>query len=142
MSATLEDRVTTLEGKMKAMEANPQPGQNDAFSTALIALRQEFQGFSATQRKHGQTLDVHTGKLNGLAGGLTTLEFDLGIVRHELREFREETSGRMERLDGEVAALKGDVGTLKGDVGTLKDDMTEVKGTLAEILDRLPPKAA
>ena len=35
MTATRDDRVTVLEGKVERLEANPQPGQNKAFSESL-----------------------------------------------------------------------------------------------------------
>ncbi|MGH3298235.1 MAG: hypothetical protein ACRDP7_41240 [Trebonia sp.] len=135
MSATLDDRVTVLEGKMEMLEADPQPGQNKAFSDNLIALRREFKEFGAVQKRHGETLDMQTGKLTGLGNALTDLSMSVDVVKIEFRDFKDVVSGRLERLDGDVAELKGDVAELKG-------GMVEVKGALAEILDRLPPKAA
>ena len=156
MTATLEDRVTVLEGKVENLEINPQPGQNDAFSRNLVGLRREFAEFRATQKKQDATLAMHTGKLVGLGNDLLDLSGSLNVVKIELRDFKDVVSGRLERLDDDVAGLKEDVSTLKTDVSTLKTDvstlktdvstlktdMVEVKGALAEILERLPPRAA
>jgi hypothetical protein len=170
MNALLEDRVTVLEGKVKAMEGNPQPGQNKAFSDSFKEVRADirelsadFKKFGAVQTEHTQTLEelrggqnehgtilaIHTGQLAKVDSDLNDMNLEISSLRYNVQQFRDETTGRLTRLDidvaglkGDVAGLKGDVSTLKGDVTGLKTDMVEVKGALAEILDRLPAKSA
>lgn len=113
MSGTLEDRVRVLEVKMECMEANPQPGQNKAFSDSLKEIRTVQDQHTTVLRRHSKMLD--------------DLLLFVCNGREDLQEFRIE----MNDFKAEVAS----------ETGTLKTDMTEVKGTLAVILDRLPAKA-
>lgn len=117
MTATLDDRVTILEGKMAMLEANPQPGQNEAFSDSFKEVRTDVKELRKDFKEFGDVQGHHTLALTKLDSDVATLKTD-------------------------VAGLKTDVTGLKTDVSILKTDMVEVKGTLAEILDRLPPKAA
>jgi chromosome segregation ATPase len=163
MNALLEDRVAILEGKVERLEANPQPGQNKAFSDSfqevradIKELRTDFKKFAAVQTEHtqsleevrrvqneqGTTLAIHTGQLAKIDSDLNELNLEISSLRYRTQEFKDETTGRLTRLDLDVAGLKGDVTGLKGDVAVLKGDMVEVKGVLAEILDRLPAKGA
>jgi chromosome segregation ATPase len=159
MTATRDDRVTVLEGKVERLEANPQPGQNKAFSESFQAvradikeLRADFKKFGAVQTEHtqaleevrrvqneqGTTLAIHTGQLAKIDSDLSELNLEIGSLRYRTQEFRDETTGRLTRLDldvaglkGDVAGLKGDVSTLKGDVSTLKGDVSTLKGDVA-----------
>src|SRR6266700_5882239 len=157
MTVTLEDRVEVLEGKVENLETWAGPGQNEALSRNLTEFREmvsgKFAKFDKAQEKQSQTLDIHTGKLNGLEESVRSLAFDMLAAKHAMKQFKEEVSGKLERLDDDVTGLKANVTGLKANVTGLKANVTglksdmaafkvEVTGTLAEILDRLPPKAA
>jgi chromosome segregation ATPase len=154
MNALLEDRVTVLEGKVKAMEANPQPGQNEAFSdgfkevrAGIKELRADFKKFGAVQTEHtqsleevrrvqneqGTTLAIHTGQLAKIDSDLSELNLEIGSLRYRTQEFRDETTGRLTRLDLDVAGLRGDVAGLKGDAAGLKGDAATLKGDAATL---------
>ena len=143
MTVTLEDRVEVLEGKVENLETWAGPGQNEALSRNLTEFREmvsgKFAKFDKAQEKQSQTLDIHTGKLNGLEESVRSLTFDMLAAKHAMKQFKEEVSGKLERLDDDVTGLKASVTGLKSDMAAFK---VEVTGTLAEILDRLPPKAA
>jgi prophage DNA circulation protein len=142
MPATLEDRVTVLEVKMERMEANPQPGQNKAFSDSLKEIR-------AVQDQHTMVLRRHSKMLDDLLLFVCNGREDLQEFRIEVNDFKAEVTSDIgmlktdvSGLKTDVSGLKTDVSGLKADVAELRTDMTEVKGTLALILDRLPAKSA
>jgi chromosome segregation ATPase len=109
MTVTLEDRVEVLEGKVE---------QN---LEVLTEFRREVNGkldeFGRVQGKQAQTLDIHTGQLNGISKTVDGFRLELFAARNDRKELKNEVSGKLERLDNDVTRLQGDVTWLKGTVG-------------------------
>jgi chromosome segregation ATPase len=109
MTVTLEDRVEVLEGKVE---------QN---LEVLTEFRREVNGkldeFGRVQGKQAQTLDIHTGQLNGINKTVDGFRLELFAARNDRKELKNEVSGKLERLDNDVTRLQGDVTWLKGTVG-------------------------
>jgi outer membrane murein-binding lipoprotein Lpp len=127
----LEGKAADLEGRVENLEMGAGPGRADAHSANLADLRERFAGFGKVQEKQGQTLDIHTGKFNGLERSATNLQFDMEVLKRDVRQSKDEVSGRLERLDNDVSWLKGKAnehyGILVGlstDVVDLRDDIT------------------
>jgi chromosome segregation ATPase len=109
MTVTLEDRVEVLEGKVeKNLEV-------------LADFRREVNGkldeFGRVQVKQAQTLDIHTGKFNGLEQAARGRQREIFLLAADVTAFKNEASGKLERLDNDVARLQGDVTWLKSTAG-------------------------
>ncbi|HMH90528.1 MAG TPA: hypothetical protein VK586_05525 [Streptosporangiaceae bacterium] len=101
---------------MSKLETWAGPGQADALSAGMRAMRTDIADIRRVQRQH-------TGLLNAL-------NRDVAVLKSV-----------QEQQAQDIAVLKADVAVLKQDVAVLKADMADVKATLAEILRRLPPAA-
>jgi cell division protein FtsB len=128
--AGLHEQIEALRVRVSKLETWAGPGQADALSAGLGALRTEVADIRRVQRQHGGLLSAlksvqehHTVLLGGLDQDVAGLKQDVAVLKQD------------------VAGLKQDVAVLKQDVAGLKSDMAEVKVTLAEILRRLPPAA-
>ena len=112
--ADVSEQIKALQVRVSKLETWAGPGQADALSTGMRAMRADIADIRRVQRQH-------TGLLNALNRDVAGLK------------------GEVAGLKQDVAVLKEDVAVLKQVVAVLKADMTEVKVTLAEILRRLPP---
>jgi len=176
---TIEQRVTGLEelvkplvplpGRVKNLETNAGPGQNEALSANIVEFRTETNAHFAEVKKKlkelGVVQDQQTRLVQRNAKLIDDQLFMIGGLKDNMREFqveladfKTEVTDEITTLKTDVSGLKTDVSGLKTDVSGLKGDMTEVKadvaglkgeltefklevrGTLAEILDRLPPR--
>ena len=157
---TIEQRVAGLEelvkplvplpGRVKNLETNAGPGQNEALSANIVEFRTEtnahFAEVKKTLKELGVVQDQQTRLVQRNAKLIDDQLFMIGGLKANLREFQVELADFKTEVTGEITTLKGDVAGLKGDVagirGELAEFKVEVKGALAEILDRLPPKEA
>jgi chromosome segregation ATPase len=114
---SIADRIGTLEMRVERLETWAGPGQSEALSVSIRAIRADLIGIRRTQKQHGVQLVQHGVQL-------ATLTADVA------------------RLQDDVSVLKADVAVLKADVAVLKADVAEVKVVLQEILLRLPPLPA
>jgi chromosome segregation ATPase len=121
--AEVHEQIKALQVRVSKLETWAGPGQADALSAGMRAMRTEVADIRRVQRQH-------TGLLNGLNRDVAGL-----------KRVQEQQAAVLGSLDQDVAGLKGDVAGLKQDVAVLKADMADVKVTLAEILRRLPPVA-
>ena len=169
---TIEQRVTGLEelvkplvplpGRVKNLETNAGPGQNEALSANIVEFRTETNAHFVEVKKKlkelGVVQDQQTRLVQRNAKLIDDQLFMIGGLKDNMREFQVELADFKTEVTDEITTLKGDVAGLKTDVAGLKGDMTQVKGdvaglkgelaefklevrgTLAEILDRLPPK--
>src|SRR5277367_2927604 len=136
----LEVKVQTLEEKVENLETNAGPGRADAQSGNLAELRRQFAEFGEVQAKQSQSLDIVTGKFNGLKEASSDYAFKLVVLDSGVRQLRDEVSGKFARLDNDVAGLKGDFAWLRGqfndggllvglsqDMQELRDDVTGIE---------------
>jgi outer membrane murein-binding lipoprotein Lpp len=136
----LEVKVQTLEEKVENLETNAGPGRADAQSGNLAELRRQFAEFAEVQAKQSQSLDIVTGKFNGLKEASTDYAFKLVVLDSGVRQLKDEVSGKFARLDNDVAGLKGDFAWLRGqfndggllvglsqDMMKLRDDVTGIE---------------
>jgi hypothetical protein len=169
---TIEQRVTGLEelvkplvplpGRVKNLETNAGPGQNEALSANIVEFRTETNAHFVEVKKKlkelGVVQDQQTRLVQRNAKLIDDQLFMIGGLKDNMREFQVELADFKTEVTDEITTLKTDVSGLKTDVSGLKGDMTEVKadvaglkgeltefklevrGTLAEILDRLPPR--
>jgi outer membrane murein-binding lipoprotein Lpp len=115
---TIGDRIRTLEMRIERLETWAGPGQVEALSANIRAIRTDMVAFRAVQKKQGTQLDELTTDVTGLKADVAELKAD-------------------------VSLLKADVGVLKDDVGVLKADLGALSVGVQEILRRLPaPPAA
>jgi len=121
--AEVHEQIKALQVRVSKLETWAGPGQADALSAGMRAMRTEVADIRRVQRQH-------TGLLNALNRDVAGL-----------KRVQEQQAAVLGSLDQDVAGLKGDVAGLKQDVAVLKADMADVKVTLAEILRRLPPVA-
>ncbi|HEY3976293.1 MAG TPA: hypothetical protein VGM79_03395 [Streptosporangiaceae bacterium] len=112
--ADVSEQIKALQVRVSKLETWAGPGQADALSAGMRAMRADIADIRRVQRQH-------TGLLNALNRDVAGLKAEMAGVKQD------------------VAVLKADVAGLKEDVAVLKADMAEVKVTLAEILRRLPP---
>jgi chromosome segregation ATPase len=131
------------------METNTDPGRADAHSGDLAELRRQFATFGEVQAKQSQSLDIITGKFNGLKEASTDYAFKLVVLDSGVRQLKDEVSGKFARLDNDVAGLKGDFAWLRGqftdddgllvglsqDELSIKDDVAVLKTDVAELKD-------
>jgi chromosome segregation ATPase len=136
----LEVKVQTLEEKVENLENNAGPGA-DAQSGNLAELRRQFAEFGEVQAKQSQSIDIVTGKFNGLKEASTDYAFKLVVLDSGVRQLKDEVSGKFARLDNDVAGLKGDFAWLRGhftdddgllvglsqDMIKLRDDVTGIE---------------
>jgi chromosome segregation ATPase len=129
------------------METSTDPGRADARSGDLAELRRQFAAFGEVQAKQSQSLDIITGKFNGLEEASADYAFKLVVLDSGVRQLKAEVSGKFARLDNDVDGLKGHFGWLRGqftaddgllvglsqDVYSLKDDVAELKTDVAEL---------
>ena len=99
--------------RVERLETWAGPGQTEALSVNIRAIRADVVAFRGVQTKHGTQLDE-------LTRDSARLKADVG------------------ELKGDVAVLQADVGELKDDVGVLKADVGALRVAVAEILRRLP----
>jgi chromosome segregation ATPase len=143
----LEVKVQALEEKVENLETNAGPGRAEAQSGNLADLRRQFTEFGEVQAKQSQSLDIVTGKFNGLKEASTDYAFKLVVLDSGVRQLKDEVSGKFARLDNDVAGLKGDFAWLRGqftdddgllvglsqDVLSIKDDVAVLKTDVAEL---------
>jgi outer membrane murein-binding lipoprotein Lpp len=136
----LEVKVQTLEEKVENLETNAGPGRAEAQSGNLAELRRQFAEFGEVQAKQSQSIDIVTGKFNGLKEASTDHAFKLVVLDSGVRQLKDEVSGKFARLDHDVAGLKGDFAWLRGqfhdggllvglsqDMTKLRDDVTVIE---------------
>jgi chromosome segregation ATPase len=137
----LEVKVQTLEEKVENLETNAGPGRADAQSGNLAELRRQFAEFGEVQAKQSQSLDIVTGKFNGLKEASSDHGFKLVVLDSGVRQLKDEISGKFARLDNDVSGLKGDFAWLRGqfndddgllvglsqDMIKLRDDVTGIE---------------
>jgi chromosome segregation ATPase len=136
----LEVKVQTLEEKVENLETNAGPGRADAQSGNLAELRRQFAEFGEVQAKQSQSIDIVTGKFNGLKEASSDYAFKLVVLDSGVRQLKDEVSGKFARLDNDVAGLKGDFAWLRGqfndggllvglsqDMMKLRDDVTGIE---------------
>jgi cell division protein FtsB len=128
--AGVHEQIEALRVRVSKRETWAGPGQADALSAGLGALRTEVADIRRVQRQHGGLLSA----LKSVQEHHTVL---LGGLDQDVAGLKQDVAG----LKQDVAGLKQDVAVLKQDVAVLKSDMAEVKVALAEILRRLPPAA-
>jgi septal ring factor EnvC (AmiA/AmiB activator) len=114
--ADIPDQIRALQVRVSKLETWAGPGQADALTASVRALRADVADIRRVQRQHTGLL----GALNRDVAGL--------------KRVQDEQTALLGGLDQDVAGLKQEVAGLKG-------DMAEVKAALAEILRRLPPLA-
>ena len=148
---TIEQRVTGLEelvkplvslpGRVKNLETNAGPGQNEALSANIVEFRTETNVHFAEVKKKlkelGVVQDQQTRLVQRNAKLIDDQLFMIGGLKDNMREFQVELADFKTEVTDEITTLKTDVAGLKGELAEFK---LEVRGTLAEILDRLPPK--
>jgi polyhydroxyalkanoate synthesis regulator phasin len=122
--ADVHEQIRALQVRVSKLETWAGPGQADALSAGMRAMRTEVADIRRVQRQH--------------TGLLSALNRDVAALKTDVAGLKTDVAG----LKGDVAVLKADVAGLKEDVAVLKADMADVKVTLAEILRRLPPAAA
>jgi chromosome segregation ATPase len=122
--ATIEERLGTLEVRVKNLETWAGPGQASALAEGQRQIRADI----ARMRLE------FTSEINGLKTDFGTLKTDVATLKTDVATLKTDVA----TLKTDVATLKTDVATLKTDVATLKTDMAEVKETVREILRRLP----
>jgi archaellum component FlaC len=120
---TVDDRIRTLEMRVERLETWAGPGQTEALSVNVRAIRADVVAFRGVQKKQGVQLDQ--------------LTRDMARVKDDVAGLKTDVAG----LKTDVAGLKTDVAGLKTDVAGLKTDVAELKTAVAEILRRLPPPA-
>jgi len=149
--AGLEELVkplVPLPGRVKNLETNAGPGQNEALSANMVEFRTETNAHFAEVKKKlkelGVVQDQQTRLVQRNAKLIDDQLFMIGGLKDNLREFQVELADFKTEVTEEITTLKGDVAGLRRDVaginGELAEFKLEVRGTLAEILDRLPPK--
>jgi chromosome segregation ATPase len=116
----MNDQIRTLEMRVERLETWAGPGQTEALSVNIRAIRADVVALRGVQKKHGTQLDE-------LTKDSARLKADVGELR-----------GDMAVLKADVAVLKADVAELKGDVGVLTADVGALRVAVAEILRRLP----
>ena len=98
---TMDDRIGTLEMRIERLETWAGPGQTEALSVNVRAIRADLVAFRGVQKKHGVQLDM--------------LTKDMARVKDDVAE-----------LKVDVAALKDDVADLKTAVAELKTAVAEI----------------
>ena len=135
----LEVKVQTLEEKVENLETNAGPGRADAQSANLAELRRQFAEFGEAQAKQSQSIDIVTGKFNGLKEASADHAFKLVVLDSGVRQLKDEVSGKFARLDNDVAGLKGDFAWLRGQFNdggllvALSQDMTKLRDDVTVI---------
>jgi outer membrane murein-binding lipoprotein Lpp len=135
----LEVKVQTLEEKVENLETNAGPGRADAQSANLAELRRQFAEFGEAQAKQSQSIDIVTGKFNGLKEASADHAFKLVVLDSGVRQLKDEVSGKFARLDNDVAGLKGDFAWLRGQFNDggllvgLSQDMTKLRDDVTVI---------
>ena len=99
--------------RVERLETWAGPGQTEALSVNIRAIRADMVAFRGVQKKHGRQLDE-------LTEDVSRLKADVGVLK------------------ADVGVLKADVAELKGDVGVLKVDVGALRIAVQEILRRLP----
>jgi chromosome segregation ATPase len=130
----LEVKVRTLEEKVENLETNAGPGRAEAQSDNLAELRRQFATFGEAQAKQSRSLDIVTGKFNGLKEASSDHVFKLVVLDSGVRQLKDEISGKFARLDDDVAGLRreitGDDGlliALNKEMIELRDDVTGIE---------------
>ena len=103
------------------------PGQTEALSVNIRAIRADVVALRGVQKKHGTQLDELTKDSARLKADVGELRGDVSVLKADVAV-----------LKADVGELKGDVGVLKGDVGVLTADVGALRVAVAEILRRLP----
>ena len=113
--------------RVERLETWAGPGQTEALSVNIRAIRADVVAFRGVQKKHGMQLDELTKDVSRLKADVGDLKGDVGVLKADVAE-----------LKGDVGVLKADVAELKGDVGVLKADVGALGVAVQEILRRLP----
>jgi chromosome segregation ATPase len=121
--AAAQDRIGTLEMRVERLETWAGPGQADALTLGLRAVRADLAALRRVQNQHTALLEALTADVSGLKTDVAGLKTDVAGLKTD------------------VAQLKTDVAELKTDVAELKTDVAELKAAVQEILRRLPPPA-
>ena len=136
----LEVMVQTLEEKVENLETNAGPGRADAQSANLAELRRQFAEFGEAQAKQSQSIDIVTGKFNGLEEASAGPCVQAGQYLTAGYGSQGRGIGQVARLDNDVTGLKGDFAWLRGqfddggllvglsqDMTKLRDDVTVIE---------------
>jgi chromosome segregation ATPase len=124
---TIDDRIRTLEMRVERLETWAGPGQTEALSVNIRAIRADVVALRGVQKKHGTQLDELTRDSARLKADVGELKGDVAVLKADVAV-----------LKADAAVLRADVGELKGDVGVLKADVGALRVAVAEILRRLP----
>jgi chromosome segregation ATPase len=131
---TMDDRIRTLEMRVERLETWAGPGQTEALSVNIRAIRADVVAFRGVQTKHGTQLDELTKDSARLKADVGELKGDVAVLKADVAVLKADVG----ELKGDVAVLQADVGELKDHVGVLKADVGALRVAVAEILRRLP----
>jgi chromosome segregation ATPase len=142
--ADIYEQIKALQVRVSKLETWAGPGQADALSAGVRALRTDAADIRRVQRQHTGLLSA----LNRDVAGLTRVQEQhtalLAGLGEDVAGLKADVAGLTRVQEQHTALLAGlgeDVAVLKADVAGLKQDMADVKMALAEILRRLPPTA-
>ena len=127
--------------RVERLETWAGPGQTEALSVTVRAIRADVIALRGVQKKQGTQLDELTTDVarlktdvGVLKADVAELKADVGVLKADVAELKADVGV----LKTDVAELKADVGVLKADVGVLKADVGEIRVAIQEILRRLP----
>lgn len=120
--------------RVERLETWAGPGQTEALSVNIRAIRADVVALRGVQKKHGTQLDELTRDSARLKADVGELKGDVAVLTADVAVLKADAAV----LKADVAVLKADVGELKGDVGVLKADVGALRVAVAEILRRLP----
>jgi septal ring factor EnvC (AmiA/AmiB activator) len=141
LMTTTDQRVKDLEMRVDRLETWAGPGQAEALSLGLSALRAETAIFRQEMNRALGGITADFARLNNEVGGVKT---DVAILTNDVAVLKTDVAiltNDVAVLKTDVAVLKTDISEVKTDVALLKTDISEVKGAVYEILRRLPPAA-
>ena len=113
--------------RVERLETWAGPGQTEALSVNIRAIRADMVAFRGVQKEHGRQLDELTEDVSRLKADVGVLKADVGVLKADVSV-----------LKADVGVLKADVAELKEDVGVLKVDVGALRIAVQEILRRLP----
>ena len=148
--ATVETRQSALEAKAQELEAFAGPGQNQALSDNIVAIRKKLDLVLKSQEKFGERqVALEAGQQALMDGqrqvrvGLSLLEDKVTWLQGAQDNFEQRVTAVEEgqaRLEEGQAKLEGGQAKLEGRQARLEEGQGEIKQTLVQILDRLPAK--
>jgi len=120
--------------RVERLETWAGPGQTEALSVNIRAIRADVVAFRGVQNKHGTQLDELTEDVSRLKVDVGVLKADVGVLKADVGVLKADVGV----LKADMGVLKADVAELKGDVGVLKADVGALRVAVQEILRRLP----